>query len=90
MIPVALAFLWELKSRRVTGVGMPEQHGELSVLGEVIRLPSRARHPRGVDSSRLRGSLRLFPMHWTLDMGREKYKDEVSDHLPFVASFRIY
>ena len=38
----------------------------------------------------VRGSLRLFPMHWTLDMGREKYKDEVSDHLPFVASFRIY
>ena len=38
----------------------------------------------------VRGSLRLFPMHWTLDMGREKYKDEVSDHLPFVASFRIH
>lgn len=38
----------------------------------------------------VRGSLRLFPMHWTLDMGREKYKDEVSDHLPFVACFRIY
>lgn len=38
----------------------------------------------------VRGSLRLFPMHWTLDMGREKFKDEVSDHLPFVASFRIW
>jgi hypothetical protein len=38
----------------------------------------------------VRGSLRLFPMHWTLDMGREKYKEEVSDHLPFVACFRIY
>ena len=37
----------------------------------------------------IRGSLRLFPMHWTLDMGREKFREEVSDHLPFVASFRI-
>lgn len=38
----------------------------------------------------VRGSLRLFPMHWTMDMGREKFRDEVSDHLPFVASFRIF
>lgn len=37
----------------------------------------------------VRGSLRLFPMHWTLDRGREWYKDNVSDHLPFVASFKI-
>lgn len=37
----------------------------------------------------VRGSLRLFPMHWTMDMGREKFREEVSDHLPFVASFRI-
>ena len=38
----------------------------------------------------VRGSLRLFPMHWTLDMGRERFRDDVSDHLPFVASFRIF
>ncbi|MEM7254455.1 MAG: GMP synthase [Pseudomonadota bacterium] len=38
----------------------------------------------------VRGSLRLFPKHWTIDRGREAYKDEVSDHLPFVASFRIF
>jgi len=38
----------------------------------------------------VRGSLQLFPMHWTMDMGRESFRDEVSDHLPFVASFRIY
>ncbi len=38
----------------------------------------------------VRGSLRLFPMHWTMDLGREAFKDEVSDHLPFVASFRIF
>lgn len=37
----------------------------------------------------VRGSLRLFPMHWTLKMGREKYRNNVSDHLPFVATFRI-
>ncbi len=37
----------------------------------------------------IRGSLRLFPMHWTMDMGREKFRAEVSDHLPFIASFRI-
>ena len=37
----------------------------------------------------IRGSLRLFPMHWTMDMGRERFRVAVSDHLPFVASFRI-
>ena len=37
----------------------------------------------------IRGSLRLFPMHWTMDIGRERYRDTVSDHLPFVATFRI-
>ena len=37
----------------------------------------------------IRGSLRVFPMHWAMDIGREKYRETVSDHLPFVASFRI-
>ena len=37
----------------------------------------------------IRGSLRLFPMHWAMDIGQERFKDTVSDHLPFVASFRI-
>ncbi len=37
----------------------------------------------------IRGSLQLFPMHWTMDMGRAKFRTQVSDHLPFVASFRI-
>jgi endonuclease/exonuclease/phosphatase family metal-dependent hydrolase len=37
----------------------------------------------------IRGSLRVFPMHWSMDMGREKFRKTVSDHLPFVASFRI-
>ncbi|MEL6446201.1 MAG: GMP synthase [Bacteroidota bacterium] len=38
----------------------------------------------------VRGSLRLFPMHWTMGLGREAFREQVSDHLPFVASFRIY
>jgi exonuclease III len=37
----------------------------------------------------IRGSLRVFPMHWSMDIGRERFRDTVSDHLPFVASFRI-
>lgn len=37
----------------------------------------------------IRGSLRLFPMHWTFNKGRDWYRENVSDHLPFVASFRI-
>ena len=37
----------------------------------------------------IRGSLRLFPMHWAMDVGRDRYRESVSDHLPFVASFRI-
>jgi len=37
----------------------------------------------------IRGSLRIFPMHWSMDIGRERFRRTVSDHLPFVASFRI-
>ncbi len=35
------------------------------------------------------GSLRLYPMHWAMDMGLEAFRRKVSDHLPFVATFRI-
>jgi exonuclease III len=38
----------------------------------------------------IKGSLRLFPMHWTMDLGREAFRKEVSDHLPFVASFKVF
>jgi endonuclease/exonuclease/phosphatase family metal-dependent hydrolase len=31
----------------------------------------------------IRGSLRVFPMHWSMDMGREKFRKTVSDHLQF-------
>ncbi len=37
----------------------------------------------------IRGSLRLFPMHWSMNIGREAFKNTVSDHLPFMATFRI-
>ena len=37
----------------------------------------------------IKGSLRLFPMHWNMDIGQEKFRTTVSDHLPFVATFRI-
>ena len=37
----------------------------------------------------VRGSLRLFPMHWSLGLGQSRYREDVSDHLPFVASFDI-
>lgn len=37
----------------------------------------------------VRGSLQLFPMHWAMNKGRDSFRTDVSDHLPFVASFRI-
>lgn len=37
----------------------------------------------------IKGSLRLFPMHWNMEIGQAKYRADVSDHLPFVASFSI-
>lgn len=45
---------------------------------------------RNYSTDYIKGSLRLFPMHWTMDMGREEFRKTVSDHLPFVASFKIY
>lgn len=37
----------------------------------------------------IRGSLRVFPMHWSMEIGLGKFRDTVSDHLPFIASFKI-
>jgi len=37
----------------------------------------------------IKGSLRLFPMHWNMGLGQARYRKDVSDHLPFVASFDI-
>ncbi len=45
---------------------------------------------RTYSTNYVRGSLRLFPMHWTMGLGREAFKKQVSDHLPFVANFRIF
>ena len=38
----------------------------------------------------IRGSLRLFPMHWAMKIGQAKFRNDVSDHLPFAASFQIH
>lgn len=38
----------------------------------------------------IQGSLALFPTDWTLHMGRDKFREQVSDHPPFVASFRLF
>ncbi|MGI3171594.1 endonuclease/exonuclease/phosphatase family protein [Pseudooceanicola sp. C21-150M6] len=45
---------------------------------------------RNYSTRYVQGSLRLFPMHWTMRMGREKFRANVSDHLPFVASFKLF
>ena len=45
---------------------------------------------RNYSTRYVQGSLHLFPMHWTLKMGREKFRNEVSDHLPFMASFKLF
>jgi len=37
----------------------------------------------------IRGTLRLFPLHWTMNIDRESFRKTVSDHLPFIAAFRI-
>ena len=37
----------------------------------------------------IKGSLRLFPMHWNMGIGQAKFRKDVSDHLPFVANFEI-
>ncbi|WP_394688990.1 GMP synthase [Hoeflea sp.] len=45
---------------------------------------------RNYSTDYIKGSLRLFPMHWTMDMGRESFRKSVSDHLPFVAGFKVF
>jgi len=37
----------------------------------------------------IRGSLRVFPLHWAMGIGQARFRDRVSDHLPFVAQFKI-
>lgn len=37
----------------------------------------------------IKGSLRLFPMHWSMGLGQASFRADVSDHLPFVASFEL-
>ncbi|MCB1950226.1 endonuclease/exonuclease/phosphatase family protein [Nitrosomonas sp.] len=44
---------------------------------------------RNFSTEYIRGSLRIYPMHWAMDIGQEAFRETVSDHLPFVANFRI-
>ena len=37
----------------------------------------------------VRGSLRVFPMHWAMKIGLERFREDVSGHLPFVATFQM-
>ncbi len=37
----------------------------------------------------IRGSLRVFPMHWAMKIGLNEFSETVSDHLPLIASFKI-
>ncbi len=37
----------------------------------------------------LPGSLEVFPLHRAMNMSIERYRVDVSDHLPFVARFKI-
>jgi len=45
---------------------------------------------RNYSTRYITGSLRLFPMHWSMGKGREMFRKDVSDHLPFVASFKLF
>lgn len=38
----------------------------------------------------IRGSLKVFQMHWAMNMGQEKFREKVSDHLPFCAQFQMH
>ncbi len=72
---------WDLQDR----YSHISQNGPANLLDgyAISRLPEQRR-------AYIRGTLRLFPLHWTMNMGRARFRDQVSDHLPFTASFRIY
>jgi endonuclease/exonuclease/phosphatase family metal-dependent hydrolase len=67
---------------------LPDRYSHILKAGRANLLDGFA-ISRTYSTEYIRGSLRLFPMHWAMDIGREKFRDTVSDHLPFIASFRI-
>ena len=67
---------------------LPDRYSHILEAGRANLLDGFA-ISRTFSTEYIRGSLRLFPMHWCMDIGRERFRRDVSDHLPFVASFRI-
>lgn len=67
---------------------LPDRYSHILEAGRANLLDGFA-ISRTYSTEYIRGSLRVFPMHWAMDIGRERFRETVSDHLPFVASFRI-
>lgn len=67
---------------------LPDRYSHILEAGRANLLDGFA-ISRTYSTEYIRGSLRVFPMHWAMDIGRERFRTTVSDHLPFVASFRI-
>jgi len=59
-LPFGLAVLWERVVRRVTDPDNLEQHANLSVVGEIARLPTRASVSKGTALARGGRNLRMF------------------------------
>ena len=57
--------------------------------GDGDSLPSLGGVGHGTGHHRAITEARAYFPHWSMDMGRERFRERVSDHLPFVASFRI-
>ena len=71
----------------VSSWDLQEQYSHILEAGRANLLDGFALSRR-YSTEYIRGTLRVFPMHWAMDMGRERFRRDVSDHLPFVASFR--
>lgn len=67
---------------------LPDRYSHILEAGRANLLDGFA-ISRTYSTEYIRGSLRVFPMHWAMDIGREKFRETVSDHLPFIAGFRI-
>lgn len=67
---------------------LPDRYSHILEAGRANLLDGFA-ISRTYSTEYIRGSLRVFPLHWAMDIGREKFRETVSDHLPFVAGFRI-
>ena len=60
LLPFGLVVVWEGVYRRVGDAGLLERQSDLAVVGEIARLPLRARVSRISASARLKRSLRMF------------------------------